>query len=316
MKRKLFVLALVTLLVLLGAACGTPTPAVPTPESTPEQIPEGQAPEQTPEEAPAQDLTILSMGPANTEILVALGLGERIVAVDTFSGDIAGIAPGLPAFDMMAPDVEQMIALAPDVIIATGMTFVEGIDPFETVAQAGIRVVHIHDAGSAASIAEIMADIRHIAVVMERVEEGEAIIAEMEAELAQIRALAAEVTEPRTVYFEIGAPPFMYSFGHGVFLHEMIELIGAVNVFAEQDAWFFVADEAVLEANPDVILTNVFYLDDPIENVLARPGWGVISAVEEERVYFIDPDASSRPSHHIVGALWDMLWAVYPELFG
>ena len=308
MKRNMVVLLLLALVLFLGAACGTSAPT----EEAPEQL-SAQPTEQIPAEAAE---TILSMGPANTEILVALGFGDQIIAIDTFSVDIEGIAPDLPAFDMMAPDLEQIIALGPDVIIATGMMFVDGIDPFQVVSEMGIRVVHIHGAGSASSIAEIQADIRHIAAAMGVEEVGEAIIVQMEWEIAKIRALVAGITEPRTVYFEIAAPPFMYSFGHGVFLHEMIELIGAVNVFADQDAWFFVADEAVPEANPDVILTNVGYVDEPVADILARPGWETISAVENGRVYFIDPDTSSRPNHHIVQALWEMVRAVYPELFG
>jgi len=252
------------------------------------------------------------MGPSNTEILVALGFGDQIIGIDTFSGAVEGVRPDLPAFDMMMPDVEQMIALAPDVIFATGMTQVEGLDPFEVVSEAGIEVVHVP---VSASIAEIWADIRLIAAALGAEAAGEAMIEEMEREIDLIRSIALEVTEVRTVYFEIAAPPFMYSFGRGVFLHEMIELIGAVNAFADQNAWFFVADEAVLEVNPDVILTNVGYIDDPVGDILARSGWGTISAVADGRVYFIDPDSSSRPSHHIVRALWEMARAVYPELF-
>ena len=258
-------------------------------------------------------MTILSMGPSNTEILVALGLEAQIVGVDSFSEGIPGIAPDLPLFDMLTPDIEAILALAPDMIVATGMTQVDGVDPFHAVAGMGIQVVHIP---ASVSIAGIQTDIRFIAAQVGAEVAGEAIIAEMQWEIDELLALVEGVAEPRTVYFEIAAPPFMYSFGHGVFLHEMIELIGAVNVFADQDAWFFVADEAVLEANPDVILTNVSYLDNPVEDILTRHGWGAVSAVADGRVYFIDPDSSSRPSHHIVRALWEMVRAVHPELFG
>ena len=307
MKRNLVVTLLVVLLLFIGTACGgqapTPTPAAPAVET-----PTPTAP--TPETPAAR--TILSMGPSNTEILVALGFGDDIIAVDGFSADVPGLNPGLPTFDMMALDAEQVIALAPDLIFATGLTQVGGVDPFAPVAAAGIEVIHVP---TSASIAEIQADIRFIALVMEAEAAGEAILVEMDWEITELLALVAEVITPRTVYFEIGAPPFLFSFGHGVFLHEMIELIGAVNVFADQNAWFSVADEAVLAANPDVILTNVGYIPDPVGDILDRAGWATITAVAEGRVYFIDPDASSRPSHHIVRALWEMARAVYPELF-
>ena len=291
MKKKVFVALLVVLVLLIGTACG------------------GNAPQPNRQE----DRTILSMGPASTEILVALGMGDHIVGVDTFSGKIAGLPSDLPAFDMMAPDVEQMIALGPDVIFAAGITQVDGLDPFEPLTEMGVKVVHLP---WAVSIADIQADIRLIAATVDAEAEGEALIAEMEQEIAEIQAAVAEIEAPQTVYFEIGAPPFLFSFGQGVFLHEMLELVGAVNVFADQDAWFAPADEAVLDANADVILTNVGYVEDPVEDILTRPGWDVVTAVRDGRVYFIDPDSSSRPSHHIVQAMWEMARAVHPELFG
>ena len=292
MKKQIFAVVLVVLLLLTGAACGGTD---------------------APQDGGQGDMTILSMGPSCTEILVALGMGEYIIGVDTFSDGIPGLPSELPAFDMMAIDIEQVIALAPDVIFAAGITQVDGLDPFEPAAALGIEVVHIP---WAASIAEIKADIRLIAAAVDAEEAGEALILKMNLEMDEIRAIAAEIEAPRTVYFEIGAPPFLFSFGQGVFLHEMLELVGAVNVFADQDAWFSPADEAVLEANPDVILTNVGYIDEPVEDVLNRPGWDVITAIQNGRVYFVDPDSSSRPSHHIVEAMWEMARAIYPELFG
>ena len=107
----------------------------------------------------------------------------------------------------------------------------------------------------------------------------------------------------------------MYSFGKGVFLDEMLEIIGAVNILVDQDEWVSVTDEAVLDANPDVVLTCVNYIDDPIGEIKGRPGWGEITAARNDDVYYIDTDSSNRPSQNIIIALKEMAKAVYPDKY-
>jgi len=76
-----------------------------------------------------------------------------------------------------------------------------------------------------------------------------------------------------------------------------------------------VSDEVILDADPDVILTNVSYLDDSVGEIVSRPGWEVLSAIQNERIYQIATNASSRPSHNIIHALEEMAVAIYPEYF-
>jgi iron complex transport system substrate-binding protein len=73
--------------------------------------------------------------------------------------------------------------------------------------------------------------------------------------------------------------------------------------------------ESIIERNPEVILTNVNYINDPIGEIKNRPGFEHINAVINSRVYQIDNDSSSRPSTGIILALRQMAHAVYPELF-
>lgn len=108
----------------------------------------------------------------------------------------------------------------------------------------------------------------------------------------------------------------MYSFGRGVFLNEMIELIGAENILADQEGWLAVEGETVASANPDVILTNVNYLDDAVGEILSRSGWEGVSAIQNKQVYYIDNMSSSLSNHNIVKALDEMAKAVYPDAYG
>jgi len=256
--------------------------------------------------------TIISMGPANTEIIVALGFGDKIIAMDGFSDNIPGVNPDIPKFDMIAPDGEQIISLMPDVIFVPGMSMQGGTeDPFWLVSQAGITVIYIP---SSTDINGIIEDIRFVGAVLGADERAEVIVSEMQSEIDRIRVIGASVTDARTVYFEVSPAPHMVSFGSGTFLNEMIEIIGAVNVLAaDVYSWASISDEVILSLDPDVILTSTNFIDDPIGEIASRPGWGGISAVRDGSVYFIDTDASNRPSHNIVRALLEMAYAIYPE---
>jgi len=257
--------------------------------------------------------SILSMGPATTEILVELGFADYIVGIDAFSSNIHGLSAQIPHFDMMQPDAEQIIALNPDVFFMTGMTIVAGgADPFQIIRDAGIPIAFIP---SPDSIAGIKGDISFIGEVLGAQDRADEIISSMEAEIAIYASIAERITERRTVYFELSPVPWMVSLGSDTFLHEMIELLGAVNVFADLESWTSISDEAVLEANPDVILTSVDFIENPVGEILDRAGWDAITAVRERNVFSIDTDSSNRPSHNIVIALREMAAAIYPEYF-
>src|SRR5690606_25784834 len=133
--------------------------------------------------------------------------------------------------------------------------------------------------------------------------------------IAEFKEIGDTITEKKTVYFEIGAAPYMYSFGKGVFLHEMLEIIGAVNALGDQESWISVSDEAVLAADPDVIITNVNYIENPVEEIKSRSGWENVKAIKNDEVYYVDNMKSSVPDHNIVIALEEMAKAVYPDKF-
>ena len=255
---------------------------------------------------------IMTLGPAVTETVAALGFGDRIIATDEFSYDIPGLNDGIALFDMMSIDLERILVLQPDVILATTMIWAGGGDPLTLISDAGISVVYVPVSESIAGIKE---DILFLADVLEVPERGEAIVSELQSEIDKFRAIGQTITNRRTVYFEISPVPWMFSFGHGVFLHEMIELIGAINVLGDQDAWIAVSEEAILALNPDVILTSTSFGDDIVGEIMGRPGWEGVTAVINGDVYQINTAAASRPTHNIVIALREMALAVYPDYF-
>ena len=261
---------------------------------------------------PQQIDTIITIGPSNAEILAALGFVDKIIQTDMFTDNIPGLRPDIATLDILSPDLEYIINLNPDIVFVTGMTRAGGSDPLSQVTAAGIAVIYMP---TSTSIAEIKEDIRFIAAVMNAGTEGDDIIYNMEYEINRIRSIGEGITDRRTVYFEISPAPHMFSFGTGTFLHEMIEIAGAINIFGDHQGWLGAADEIILEKNPDVILTSVDFIENPVGEIKGRPGWNAITAVQNGDVFTIDTNTSNRPTHNIIYALREIAEAIYPEKF-
>ena len=256
---------------------------------------------------------IISTAPSNTEILVGLGLSDKLVAIDTYSSDVEGIQSDVEKIDFLNPDAETIIGLDPDIIIASGHNKSGASDdPFKLVKEAGISVVYIP---SSESIQGIYDDINFIADITNTEEKGQEIVDTMKNQINEISAKAKDIKDKKKVYFEIGPSPNLYSFGNSTFLNEMIEIIGAENIFKDENGWTSPSAESIIDKNPDVILTNVNYIDNPVEEIKSREGWQDITAIKDNQVYLIDKNSSSRPSQHIIKALNEMAKAIYPNVY-
>ena len=254
---------------------------------------------------------IISTAPSNTEVLMALGLGDKLVAIDKYSTDIEGINTELPQIDFLNPDAETIIGLEPDIVIASGHNKTGSVeDPFKAISEAGIPVVYIP---SSDSIDGIYKDIEFIADVVNERSKGKEIVDDMKAQVEEIKAIGDTITDKKSLYFEISPAPYLSSFGKSTFLNEMIEIIGAKNIFENEEGWVSPTAEAIIDANPDVIITNAGYMENPTEEIKSRDAWENINAIKNNEVYLVDQNASSRPSQNVIKALEQMAKAVYPE---
>ena len=263
---------------------------------------------------PKEVNTIISTAPSNTEVLVALGLADKLVAVDKYSADVEGVSEDIPKIDFRNPDAEAIIALNPDIVIASGHNKAGDEDPFALIKEAGIPVAYIP---SSYSIDGLYGDIEFIANLTGTEKEGEELINSMKEDVESIKAIGDTITDKKSVYFEIGAGSGLYTFGNETFLNEMIETIGATNIFGDESSWITVTPEAVIDANPDVILANSPGTNEAgltaVEDIVSREGWDTVTAVKNGDVYQIDKNSSSRGSQNIIKALKEMAKAVYPD---
>ena len=263
-------------------------------------------------EAPAESVAV--MAPAYAQIMEGLGALERIAMVDTNTPMAVPALQELPQMDLFAPNVELLISEQPDLILVSSISMAGGEDdPFRQAQEAGIEVAYIPTADTLADIAE---DIRFIGAVLGMEKEGEQLAADYEANLLTLSELAAGIEEPKQALFEVSPAPDIYSFGSGVYLHEMLETVNIRNILADQEGWLPVTEEAALAANPDLIFTSANWLEDPVQEILDRSAWASVTAIEEGDVYYIENNHTQLPSQRVVDGMLAMAQAAYPDVFG
>ncbi|MET4561357.1 iron complex transport system substrate-binding protein [Lysinibacillus parviboronicapiens] len=253
--------------------------------------------------------TVVSLQPSNTEILFALGVGDKIVGAtdyDTYPAEAQNIER---VSDSMTFNSERILALKPDVVIAytTGKD-----DALKGLEDAGVKVFVIQ---SAASFKDVYGDIEQIATVMGVEDKGEQLNKDIKAKIANVQAKVKDVEKQKNVYLEISPKPDIYTTAAGTFQQEILNAANVSNVFADQKGWVKVSEEDVIAKNPEVILTTVNYAKDPAAEIIARNGWNTITAIQNKAVYYVDADISTRPGPRIGEAVELVAKAVYPELF-
>lgn len=317
-KTFSLLLALLLLAALIGCA-----PAETTTENAQLQTEETQQPQETEDIRPDTDRSgnpitlpdevdsIISMAPSATQTLLDLGLKDKIIAVDTYSAMYFDLEE-LPTFDMMEPDTEQMALLDADLIFTTGMSAVGGADPFKPLRDIGVCIA---DSPSASSIENMLEDVRFIAACVGAQEACEKQIDAFQKELDLLKSLSAGIENKKRVEVEIACAPDIYTIGNNTFMQEMLTAIGAENIFADQDGYLAVSEEAVVTLNPDVILTMVDYIDDPVGEILGRTGWENVTAVANKAVYLVNTNAVSLPNLHVIDGMKQMAKLIYPDVY-
>ena len=193
---------------------------------------------------------IVSIGGAVTETLFALGLGERVVAVDTTST--------YPAAAEARPDVGYMRQLGAEGVLSARPSLIlaaEGSGPPEAIAvlqAAGIPFVTVPNQPSAEGVAAL---IRSVSAAAGEPEKGEALAARTKAEIDAVAAALAAAPRPRVAF--VMTPPRAAPLvaGRGTAADAMLQLAGATNVFADLAGYKPATPEASLVAAPAVIVT-------------------------------------------------------------
>lgn len=246
------------------------------------------------------ELKIITLAPSVTEILVGLSLGENIIAADSYSQKIDGVNQNIQIFELGDPNVEELLLLNPDIVFLSG--HLSTIGKFDELQNLGIEVLNIE---TAETIEQIYNSILFVGEKTSKLDEANAIVNELRQKIEQIEIEREKLGQAVEVYFEISQAPYIYSFGSNTFLNELLKLSGGKNIFEDLNGWIAPSEEAIINANPQIIFTNV-NVDGNLYEIKNRAGWENIDAVKNNRVYYIDENFSSRPSQFFINALYQI----------
>ena len=246
---------------------------------------------------------IISLSPSNTEILFALGVGDKVVGVDAYSDypeEAAAIENKVG--DYAGPNVELIISLEPDIVFADNTLQQDAIDQ---LSELGITVVAV----TGTTYADVPAAIQLVAECVGA--DAAPVLADMAATEAEALALVSG-DEGKSVYFALSFGEYGdWTSGTGTFVDDMLTMLGATNVGAELGAgWMSISLERLLEVDPDVILVPG---DQAMADAFAATeAYAALTAVKSGAVYAVDANMSQRPGPRIAQALLEFAGILYP----
>jgi iron complex transport system substrate-binding protein len=251
---------------------------------------------------------IISLTPATTEILFALGLDDEIIAVSSYCSWPLRARKKEKAGSFSNPNIEKIISLKPDLVLVTGM---EQEDISAILSGLGISYISVDPR----NIDELMHSIDKIGGITGKVKQAEEINKSIKYVLMKIDKLIHEkgFFKKPGVYMEIWYDPVM-SPGMGSFVDDMIKRAGGINVTSDlRRSYSRIDPEIVISRNPDCIILAYMKSDNWVrDNFSKRLGWKGITAVKEDRIYTcIDPDIVLRPGPRVAQGLMELYERFY-----
>lgn len=245
-------------------------------------------------DAPATRVVALSA--SDCEIIYALGAGELLVGRGEYCDYPAEVLE-VPAVQSGAEtNIEQIIALEPQVLFMTKMAQTE--EQIAALEAAGVHVV-VSDAQDIAGVYEA---IGMIGTLLGREAEAGTMVADMVAAFDDVAARAAG-DGSETIYFEVSPLQYgLWAAGADTFMDEIAQMLGLTNAFADVSGWAEVSEEQVLSRDPDYIVTISMYYGEgptPVEEIQGRAGWENVSAVKNGKILNLQNNELSRPSYRL-----------------
>lgn len=257
---------------------------------------------------------IVSLAPAITETLYAIGAGTKLVGRDTFSD--------FPAEALNVPDIgggfgelntEVILAQKPDLILAGLLTPPEQIKALEDL---GLTVFVLPNP---LNFEDMFRIIRLVATLTGQEAEADQLVNDLEKRYAAVTAKTSQVSELPLVFYELDGtdPNAPWTPGPGNFVDTLITLAGGENLGARLSSeWAQISIEELIAQDPDIILIgDATYTGLTLDEVRARAGWSSLTAIQNGNLFTFNDNLVSRPGPRMVEGLEEMAKFLHPELF-
>lgn len=256
---------------------------------------------------------VISLAPSNTEIAYALGLEDRLVGVTEYCNYPQAAKQKLKIGGFSTVDIEKVVEIEPDLILATNIHKGEVIPQLERL---GLTVLTIDPK----TVDEVLKAINLIGRFTGKVAEASRLTTEMESRVKAVTdrtAALPEAQRPRVFYILWHDP--LKTATSKTRIHELIIKAGGINIASNlEGAYPTISLEAVIMSNPQVVVAGSGHgssHDVPFQFALTEPRLAEVEARLNGRIYEIDSDLTSRPGPRIVDGLEKLAEFIHPELF-
>jgi len=321
--------ALVAAVGLVLAACtgaATPPPTIP-PDATGALVPAATAtvpPSASPAPAfpitltddegaavalPREPQKIVSLTPAETEVLFAIGAGDRVVGKVEDPAKFPPEADPVPVVGTFSGvDVEKIVGLGTDLVIAGGGggTQPEAIQKLRSL-KIPVLVVYAPD------VATVYHDIELTGDAVGESDAAGALVERMKADFDEVAAATSGVARPR-VFYETGDQPSIYGIADDSVYAQMIGLAGGTPITTGSATNWEMPTEKLITADPQLIILGDSAYGVTADAVAKRAGWAAMTAVKNRAVVPIDDVPVTRPGPRLGDGLRLLVAAIHPEL--
>jgi len=247
---------------------------------------------------------IISLAPSNTEILFALGLGDRVVGVTMYCDYPPEAQDKEKVGDYYGPDIEKIIALQPDLVLATDF---HRFDLIPALEQQGVAVFAV----APQTLDDVLESIQKIGQIADKEAEALELVDRMTSKIEEIEEQTKELEEKPRVFYMTWQDP-MWTIGRATWIDDLINISGGVNIFSQYfESGAMVEIEWVILLNPEIIITSEWSYDW----ALNATELASTNASQTGRIYTFDDDLAQRPGPRLVEGLEWFAYLIHPEIF-
>ena len=251
---------------------------------------------------PEEPQRLISAAPSNTEILFALGLGDKVVGITNYA-NYPEEARKVEKIGEISPlNLEKIASLKPDLILAyPGLQLKE----IPQLRELGFNVLGIEPL----TIKETLKSIKMIATVCGISEKGKALVEDLSQRADKIKSEVSKIAIPdRPKVFVGGTYETIYTPGEGTLFNELITLAGGKNIASSLPGWVKISPEFVAEAEPAIIIIPVGAMNPGEESkikedISQRPGWSNIPAIKTQSIFIVNEDLFYRAGPRLIDGL-------------
>ena len=249
---------------------------------------------------------IVSLAPNLTEIVYAVGAGERLVGDTTYCDYPEAAKSVTKVGDTMHPSVERIIALKPQIVLVSTASQLEAFTQQLNSQQIAVYVTNPQ------KLDDVLRSIQTLGDLFDEHDRAAALVNNLRTRAAAVEA-AAHRSLPLTVFYQVSGEP-LYTIGRDAYLTDLIARAGGVSVTADVPGAFpRFSDEAALASRPQAIILPTGGSMGDANSTVAAPLRNS-PAVLNNRVYKINDDHLSRPGPRLVDGLEEMAHALHPEI--